>query len=215
MSYEYDELEKWYIEKGGKVEGVIDMITQNFPGAMTSVKNQLDQIGDNSTREGLIDTPFRVVKSWMEIFSGYEQDPAEILSVTFSEGMEQTADEIVICRNVEFYSMCEHHMLPFSGSVHIGYLPDKKVVGLSKLARLVDCFAKRLQIQEKMAIDIADAIVEHLAPEGVGVIINAEHLCMKMRGVKKRNSEMITSAMRGKFKFQAATRNEFLSLINM
>lgn len=207
-----DSIEKEYLAKG-KPEEIVKKLAQQFPGSMQAVRNQLDQIGDDSTREGLQDTPYRVVKAWSEIFSGYNEDPASILQVKFEDGMESAADEIVMCKNIEFFSMCEHHMLPFKGHVHIGYLPKNGVVGLSKLARLVDCFAKRLQIQEKMAIDIADAIVEHLKPEGVGVIIEAEHLCMKMRGIKKKESVMTTSAMRGKFKTQLATRQEFLTLI--
>ena len=207
-----DDLEIKYMH-AGKPSEIVGKICQTFPGAMTAMKNVLDQIGDNSEREGLIDTPYRIVKSWFEIFEGYQQDPAEILSTVFEDGLDNQTDEIVICKSIEFFSMCEHHMLPFIGQAHIGYLPKKKVVGLSKLARLVDCFAKRLQIQEKMTSDIADEIMNHLDADGVGVIIEAEHLCMKMRGVNKKDTFMVTSAMRGKFKTQATTRSEFLSLI--
>lgn len=190
-------------------------IIEKYPNALQYIENILNMIGDNSSREGLSDTPYRVVKSWLELYSGYTMDPKEILSTVFEDGMNKMTDEIVICKNIKFYSQCEHHMLPFIGKCHIGYLPDKRVVGLSKLARLVECFSRRLQIQEKLGTDIAESLEEHLKPQGVGVIIEAEHLCMKMRGVKNQNSVMITSALRGKFKIQQSTRSEFLSLINM
>lgn len=188
-------------------------IEESFPGGMDAVKSIIGLIGDNPEREGLLDTPYRVAKSWSELFAGYRQSPSHILSTVFEDGMHEMTDEIVICKNIPFTSMCEHHMLPFSGIAHIGYLPNNKVVGISKLARLVDCFARRLQIQEKMTCDIANAIETHLEPQGVAVIIEAQHLCMQCRGVKKTGTSMVTSAMRGKFKTQAVTRSEFLTLI--
>lgn len=174
------------------------------------IRDMLLAIGEDPEREGLLDTPKRVVKSWKELFAGYSQDPKQILGTTFKDG---ACDEMVILRNIEFNSMCEHHMLPFVGVAHIGYLPMGKVVGLSKLARLVECFALRLQIQEKMTSQIADSIVENLQPKGVAVTISAHHQCMSCRGIKKQNTEMITSAMRGAFKDDSKARAEFLSLI--
>ena len=184
-----------------------------FPNAQNYISQILDMIGDDSKREGLKDTPYRVVKSWLELFKGYNEDPEKILKTTFADNMEKV-DEIVICKDITFSSMCEHHMLPFHGVCHIGYLPDKKVVGLSKLARLVECFSKRLQIQEHLTNQIAESLVAYLKPQGVGVIINAKHLCMSHRGVKNPTSNMVTSSMKGKFKEQIQTRNEFLQLIN-
>jgi len=194
-------------------EQMMQHLNEEYPEAIELVKTMLKLIGDDPTREGLLDTPYRVVKSWMEIYGGYQQDPKDILSTSFEEGMEHMTDEIVMCKNISFTSVCEHHMLPFTGKAHIGYLPNKKVIGLSKLARLTDCFANRLQIQEKMCADIADSLMAELEPDGVGVIIEASHLCMACRGVKKPGATMTTSAMRGKFKSQPQTRNEFLLLI--
>ena len=188
-------------------------IEQLFPGREALIKDILTLIGEDVTREGLVDTPFRVIKSWLELYKGYRQSPADILNCSFQEGMEKMTDEIVICKNIEFTSMCEHHMLPFTGIAHVGYLPDKKVVGLSKIPRLVECFGCRLQIQEKMCTQIADSFMEFVEPAGVGVIIEAKHLCVGCRGIKKPTTSMITSAMRGKFKSQTQTRNEFLQLI--
>ena len=192
---------------------IIKELDIEFPDGIKMMKMILSLVGDDPSREGLRDTPARVVKSWMELYAGYKIDPKEILSTVFEDGMHKMTDEIVMCKNIPFYSMCEHHMLPFMGKVHIGYLPKNKVVGLSKLARLVDCFGRRLQIQEKLTCQIADSIIECLEPEGVGVIIEAEHLCMQCRGVQKVGSSMVTSAMRGKFKTQSSTRAEFLALI--
>jgi len=183
-----------------------------FPNAQKYIAEILNMIDFDGNREGLIDTPYRVVKSWLELYKGYSEKPKEILETTFTDNMEKV-DEIVICKDITFSSMCEHHMLPFHGVCHIGYLPDKKVVGLSKLARLVECFSKRLQIQEHLTNQIADSLIKYLAPQGVGVVINAKHLCMSHRGVRNPTSNMITSSMRGKFKDQIQTRNEFLSLI--
>lgn len=174
------------------------------------IRRFLEIIGENPDREGLLDTPKRVVKSWKELYKGYHQDPKEILSTVFEDG---TCDEMVILKDIEFTSMCEHHVLPFRGKAHVGYLPNGKVVGLSKLARLVDCFAKRLQIQEKMTQQISKEIETHLKPKGVAVIIEAHHQCMSCRGVGKQNSSMITSSMLGFFKENAIVRQEFLSLI--
>jgi len=174
------------------------------------IQQFLKYIGEDPTREGLLDTPKRVVKSWAELYKGYKQDPKEILSTVFEDG---SCDEMVILKDIEFTSMCEHHVLPFRGKAHVAYLPNGKVVGLSKLARLVDCYSKRLQIQEKMTQQISKDIDLHLKPKGVAVIIEAHHQCMSCRGVGKQNSVMITSSMIGLFKSDPTARGEFLSLI--
>jgi len=188
-------------------------LERKYPGAMDLIRKQLELIGENPDREGLKDTPYRVVKSWLELFNGYEKDPKQILGTIFEDDIGDQTDEIVICKNISFHSFCEHHIIPFVGTVSIGYLPNKRVVGLSKLARLVEVFARRLQIQEKFCSQIADTLMNELQPQGVGVIIEAKHMCMSARGIKNHSSSMITSAMRGKFKDQLQTRNEFLSLI--
>lgn len=177
--------------------------------AEISIQILLKALGENPHREGLKKTPQRVVKAWDEIYAGYKQNPADILSTVFKDG---ACIEMVILKQIPFQSMCEHHMMPFEGVAHIGYLPNEKVVGLSKLARLVDCFAHRLQIQEKMTTQIADAMMEHLKPHGAGVIVEAAHQCMSCRGVKKRGAVMVTSAIRGVFK-KPEIRAEFLNLI--
>jgi GTP cyclohydrolase I len=164
--------------------------------------------GEDPRREGLQETPLRVVKAWREMTSGYEQKPADILSKTF----ESTNGEMVVCRDIEFYSTCEHHLLPFKGRAHIGYVPKGRVAGLSKLARLVECFARRLQIQEQLTEQIAGAIMEHLQPCGCAVILEAEHLCMKSRGVRNHSSVMVTSALRGVF-LEPEVRAEFFVLV--
>jgi GTP cyclohydrolase I len=174
------------------------------------VREMLYEIGEDPTREGLLETPKRVVKSWRELYAGYQLNPAQILSTVFEDG---ACDEVVILKGIPFSSMCEHHMLPFIGTAHVGYLPAGKVVGLSKLARLTDCFSQRLQIQEKMTAQIADAIEEHLKPRGTAVVIEAHHQCMSCRGIKKLGTVMVTSAMRGVFREDAAARAEVLSLM--
>lgn len=174
------------------------------------VKEFLTHIGEDAEREGLLDTPKRVVKSWIELYAGYAQDPKAILSTVFEDG---TCDEMVILKDIDFSSMCEHHVLPFIGKAHIAYLPNGKVVGLSKLARLVECFAKRLQIQEKMTQQISEAIETNLSAKGVAVVIEAHHQCMSCRGIRKQNTTMITSSMRGAFRDNDAARAEFLSLL--
>ncbi len=175
-----------------------------------AVVELLSAIGDDPAREGLIETPRRIAEMYGEIFEGLFNDPKEHLKVVFSV----QHDELVLLRNIPFYSMCEHHFLPFHGEAHVGYIPDGRVVGISKLARVVEGFAKRPQIQEQLTSQIAEAIMEVLKPDGVAVVIEAEHLCMTMRGVKKPGSRMVTSAMRGDFKQSAVTRAEFLSLVH-
>ena len=179
--------------------------------ALESVKTLIRWAGDNPEREGLKETPKRVIKSYKDFFSGYNSDPREILSKKFKE--VDGYDEIIILKNIRLESHCEHHMVPFIGTAHVGYLPKNKVVGLSKLARLVEAFAKRLQIQEKLTAQIANAIDEVLQPRGVGVIIEASHLCVATRGIHKPDSKMVTSRMLGSFRNDQATRKEFLDLV--
>jgi len=170
-------------------------------------------IGDDPTRPGLLDTPKRVLKSYGELFAGYEIEPKSILSTQFMQE-DYSVDSMIICKNIEFYSMCEHHIAPFTGFAHVAYTPrTNKVVGLSKLARLVDCFAKRLQIQEKMTAQIAATIQDVLDPLGVGVVIEAKHFCMCSRGVNKQSSMMVTSKLLGEFESDSSTRAEFMRLI--
>ena len=179
--------------------------------AIEAVKTLIRWAGDNPEREGLSETPKRVIKSYKDFFSGYELDAREILSKQFKE--VDGYDEMIILKNIRLESHCEHHIVPFIGNAHVGYLPRKKVVGLSKLARLVEVFAKRLQIQEKLTAQIANAIDEVLQPKGVGVIIEASHLCVSTRGIHKHESKMVTSRMLGSFRNDQATRKEFLDLI--
>jgi GTP cyclohydrolase IA len=175
--------------------------------AESAVVTLLRFIGEDPSREGLADTPGRVVRAWREMTAGYHEDPAEILSRTFDE----TSDELIILRGISFYSTCEHHLLPFFGEACVGYLPGK-VVGISKLARLVNCFAHRLQVQERMTRQIADAVETHLEARGVGVVVRAHHLCMICRGVKQQETDMVTSAMLGTLRTDATSRSEFLRL---
>ena len=167
--------------------------------------------GDDPSREGLIDTPARVARSYREFFAGYQVNPREILARTFSE--VDGYDEMVVLKDIRFESYCEHHMVPIIGRAHVAYLPEHRVVGISKLARLVDAFAKRLQIQEKMTVQIADALNEVLEPKGVGVILEAAHQCMSTRGVHKSDAAMVTSRMLGSFRTDPSTRREFLSIV--
>ncbi len=169
----------------------------------------LEALGEDPGREGLVDTPRRVSEMYRELFSGIGADPVKELEVGFEEGY----DEMIVLRDIPFYSMCEHHLLPFFGIAHIGYIPNGRVVGISKLARVVEILARRPQLQERMTMQIADAVVQGLKPQGVAVVVEAEHLCMMMRGVKKPGSKVVTSANRGLFRRRAATRAEFFSII--
>lgn len=174
------------------------------------VREILRQIGEDPDRQGLQRTPERVRESLHFLTSGYRESVAEVVNgATF----EEPADEIVAVCNIEMYSLCEHHMLPFVGKAHVGYLPDGKVIGLSKIPRIVDVFARRLQVQERMTTQIAKALMEVLEPRGVGVLIEADHFCMRMRGVQKQSSYAITSCMLGRFRADARTRAEFLNLV--
>jgi GTP cyclohydrolase I len=180
--------------------------------AEEAVKILIKWAGDNPEREGLLETPKRVVNSYKEFFSGYDSKPEQILSKTFDE--VEGYDEMVIVRNITIESHCEHHMVPFIGIAHIGYIPDKRIVGISKLARIADVFAKRLQTQEIMTAQIADTINEVLKPKGVAVVIDAQHQCMTTRGTHKTESSTITSRMLGLFRTNSNTRSEFMNLIN-
>jgi GTP cyclohydrolase IA len=174
------------------------------------VRKMLVQLGEDPNREGLRRTPERFEKALRYLTSGYRQDPEKILNGAM---FSVCYDEMVVVKDIEVYSLCEHHLLPFFGKCHVAYLPNKKVVGLSKIARLVNMYARRLQIQERLTSQIAQAINEKLSPQGVGVIIEARHLCMVMRGVEKQNSMAVSSAMLGAFRESKQTRDEFLSLV--
>ena len=180
--------------------------------AEEAVKILIKWAGDNPEREGLLETPKRVVNSYKEFFSGYDSKPEQILSKTFDE--VEGYDEMVIVRDISIESHCEHHMVPFIGIAHIGYIPNKRIVGISKLARIADVFAKRLQTQEIMTAQIADTINEVLKPKGVAVVVDAQHQCMTTRGTHKTESSTITSRMLGLFRTNSNTRSEFMNLIN-
>jgi GTP cyclohydrolase I len=181
------------------------------PEILPAIRTVLNSIGEDPHREGLQDTPLRVSRAMDFLSSGYRIDPGAILKKAL---FEESCDEMVLVRDIEVYSLCEHHMLPFFGQAHVAYLPDKKIVGLSKIPRIVDVFARRLQVQERLTTQIAECIQEHLQPRGVAVVIEAVHFCMMMRGVQKQNSKTITSSMLGAFR-KGSTRNEFLGLIRL
>lgn len=176
-----------------------------------SLISQIKYIGEDPNREGLKDTPMRIVNSWKEIYGGYEQDVSEVFTEFGNEGY----DSMVLLKDIEFFSTCEHHMLPFYGKAHVAYIPSKKIVGISKLARLVDIYAKRLQIQERICEQVTDALMQYLDPKGAACIIEASHMCMRMRGVNKQNSVMVTSSLKGEFMDDAAVRSELMDLIRL
>lgn len=181
---------------------------QNFEEA---VKTMIRYVGEDVNREGLLKTPERVLKAYDFMFGGYGEDPQKILG---SAMFESSNDEMVLIKDIEFYSTCEHHLLPIIGRAHVAYIPDGKVVGLSKIPRVVDVFARRMQIQEQLTEQIADALMHAIAPKGVAVVIQARHMCMEMRGVQKISSTTTSSALRGLFKRDEKTRMEFFNLIN-
>jgi len=181
---------------------------EEFEKAVTKV---LELLGEDPKREGLLKTPSRVAKAWGFLTEGYHEDPEAILNQAL---FTSSNDEMVVVRDIEFYSTCEHHMLPIIGRVHVAYIPDGKVVGLSKIPRIVNVFARRLQIQEQMTEQIADAIASSINPKGVAVVVHARHMCMEMRGVQKINSTTVSSALRGLFKSDQRTRSEFYNIIN-
>ena len=174
------------------------------------VKELLIEIGENPSREGLMETPERVAKSFTKLYEGYHEDPKKLITVFDNEGY----NEMLIAKDIDFYSICEHHMLPFFGKAYVGYIPDDKIIGLSKMPRMVDMFARRLQNQERLTKQVADTLNDLLGPKGVGVVLKAEHLCMKARGVEKQNCEIITSSFTGLFIKDDRTRSEFLNLIS-
>jgi len=181
---------------------------KEFEGAVTKM---LELLGEDPKREGLLKTPSRVAKAWGFLTEGYHEDPKAILNQAL---FTSSNDEMVVVRDIEFYSTCEHHMLPIIGRAHVAYIPDGKVVGLSKIPRIVNVFARRLQIQEQMTEQIADAIAQTINPKGVAVVVHARHMCMEMRGVQKINSTTVSSALRGLFKSDQRTRSEFYNIIN-
>ncbi|MBJ9993039.1 GTP cyclohydrolase I FolE [Paenibacillus cellulositrophicus] len=193
--------------------GVKDYVNARVGENREKIEYHIEQIlkliGENPEREGLLETPARVTRMYEEIFAGYEVDPRDVLGVTFDENHE----ELVIVKDIVYYSQCEHHMAPFFGKVHIGYIPSGKIAGLSKLARLVEAVTRRLQVQERITSQIADIMVDVLQPHGVMVVVEGEHLCMCSRGVKKPGSKTVTSGVRGIFREDPASRAEFLSLI--
>lgn len=174
-----------------------------------SVEEIIRAIGEDPGREGLAGTPLRIARMYEELFSGLRQDPKEVLAT----GFEEDHKEMVILKNIPFYSMCEHHFLPFHGKAHVGYVPEGRVAGASKLARVVEILARRPQLQERLTSQVADSIMEGLHPDGVAVVVEAEHLCMTMRGVQKPGTIMVTSAIRGGFRRRAVTRAEFMALV--
>ena len=182
----------------------------NFEKIESIILDLLKEIGEDPEREGLQKTPHRVAKSWTTFAKGYKQTPEEVVGdAVFNE----QCDEVIAVKDIDFFSLCEHNLLPFKGVAHVGYLPEKKIIGLSKIPRIVDIYARRLQVQERLTQQVADALQDVLSPKGVAVVIEAEHLCMQMRGVEKKSSFMITSAVRGAFRENNKTREEFLSII--
>lgn len=199
--------------KGKPIISEADIVVPENAGAESiadHMRQIIAQLGEDPTREGLQRTPERFEKAMRFLTSGYRQDPDDILNGAM---FSVCYDEMVVVKDIEVYSLCEHHLLPFFGKCHVAYLPDKKVVGLSKIARLVNMYARRLQIQERLTSEIAHAIEDKLSPQGVGVIIEARHMCMVMRGVEKQHSAAVTSAMLGAFRQNKQTRDEFLSLV--
>jgi GTP cyclohydrolase I len=187
-----------------------DELSQGQLKIASAVETILGQIGEDPTRQGLLKTPERVAKAYGFLTQGYEQDPVELLR---SAIFDETYSEMVLVKDIEVYSMCEHHMLPFFGKAHVAYIPNGKIVGLSKIPRVVDVFARRLQVQERLTIEIRDCIQSTLNPAGVAVVIECQHLCMQMRGVQKQNSHTTTSAFSGVFLESDKTRKEFINLI--
>ncbi len=179
--------------------------------AEEAVRQLLRFIGEDPDREGLARTPNRVAKAYEFLTRGYSQDPKEAINgALFTEDYQ----EMILCRDVDFYSLCEHHLLPFNGKAHVAYLPNRHIVGLSKIARMVEIYARRLQVQERMTTQIAQTIMEEIKPLGVAVVLEAEHLCMRMRGIEKQNSWVTTSAMLGRFRTHLETRQEFMNLLH-
>ncbi len=186
------------------------MNIKNLKKLTILTEDLLRQIGEDPKREGLIRTPDRVAKSWMTFVKGYKQTPEDVVGDAI---FNEKCDEMVTVKNIDFFSLCEHHLLPFKGVAHVSYLPSENIIGLSKIPRIVEVFARRLQVQERLTQQIADSLQSVLQPKGVAVMIEAEHLCMQMRGVEKKSSFMVTSAVRGIFRENNKTREEFLSIV--
>jgi GTP cyclohydrolase I len=212
-----------YEKEDDIIAGSVDQNNTLFSGNITAnaisvavdpstaaIQQLLEHIGEDIYRGGLLETPKRVLKAWSDWTSGYSVDPASVLKV-FEDGAENY-DQMIVVKDIPFYSHCEHHMAPFFGTATIAYIPDGKIVGLSKLSRLLDVFAKRLQVQERLTAQVADSLIEHLDAKGAGVVIKARHMCMESRGVCKQGHHTVTSALRGVIKDEADTRAEFLSL---
>lgn len=193
--------------RAGKLEG---LRFESNPLIEEAVRTILRELGEDPAREGLLKTPERVAKAYAELTAGYRVDPQALINGAI---FTQEYDEMVIVRDIHFYSLCEHHLLPFYGQAHVAYLPKGKIIGLSKIPRIVEMFARRLQVQERMTVQIADFLNEHLQPNGVAVVAEGIHLCSVMRGVRKENARMVTSAMRGAFQEDPKTRAEFMSFI--
>ena len=181
-------------------------------GLEDTIRKILEHMGEDPDREGLVKTPYRVARAFEYLAKGYAQDPREVIGQAIFT--EEDYQEMVVVRDIDFYSLCEHHILPFFGRANVAYIPKHRIVGLSKIPRLVEVFSRRLQVQERLTTQIANTLMEELDPLGVGVIVRAEHLCMRMRGVEKQNSIVTTSAMLGAFRSQQATREEFMTLVN-
>jgi GTP cyclohydrolase I len=186
-------------------------MAENAQSAESAVRQLLRHVGEDPEREGLLRTPTRVVKAYEFLTRGYAQDPKEVINGALF--VEEDYQEMIVCRDVDFFSLCEHHLLPFMGRAHVAYVPRHHIIGLSKLARLVEVYARRLQVQERMTTQIASTLMDQLNPLGVAVVLEAEHLCMRMRGVEKQNSWVTTSAMLGVFRTNVETRQEFMTLV--
>ena len=187
------------------------MNTDNSKKITKLIGKLLEEVGEDPTREGLLKTPARVAKSWVYFCRGYNQDLDDTVNNAI---FHEASKDMIVVRDVEFFSLCEHHLLPFFGKVHVGYIPNGKVIGLSKIPRIIDMYARRLQVQERLTHQIADAIQDVLKPNGVAVVMEGRHMCMQMRGVEKQNSLATTSTMLGRFRESVRTRNEFMYLIN-
>ena len=187
------------------------MTTDNNKNITKLIEKLLQEVGEDPTREGLLKTPARVAKSWAYFSRGYNQDLDDVVNNAI---FHETSKDMIVVRDVEFFSLCEHHLLPFFGKAHVGYIPNGKVIGLSKIPRIIDMYARRLQVQERLTHQIADAIKDVLKPNGVAVVMEGRHMCMQMRGVEKQNSLATTSTMLGRFRESVRTRNEFMYLIN-
>ena len=187
------------------------MNTDNSKKITKLIGKLLEEVGEDPTREGLLKTPARVAKSWVYFCRGYNQDLDDTVNNAI---FHEASKDMIVVRDVEFFSLCEHHLLPFFGKVHVGYIPNGKVIGLSKIPRIIDMYARRLQVQERLTHQVADAIQDVLKPNGVAVVMEGRHMCMQMRGVEKQNSLATTSTMLGRFRESVRTRNEFMYLIN-